>query len=73
MTLSILKSARFSSHVEDKKTCRASLQPKYNRNSDAEISEFIHVDSRRRNEPKLHKSSLRTTMGKYFLVELARL
>ena len=43
------------------------------RYSEAEISDIIRVDSRRRNELKLDKPSLRTTLGKYFLVELARL
>lgn len=41
--------------------------------SEAEIFEIIQVDSRRRNEFKLDKPNLRTTMGKHFLVELARL
>lgn len=41
--------------------------------SEAEIFKIIRVDSSRKNELKLHKSNLRTTVGKDCLMELDRL
>jgi len=38
--------------------------------SEAEVFEIIHVDSRRRNDRRLDKPNLRTTMGKHFFMEL---